>query len=255
MNHYITSILAGLSLATAVACADQPSTNNTFTPAQQQGIEQIVHHYLVTHPEILVETSQALQTEQNKQQQDDVTKTIMSNKEQLFHDPYTPTFNKKDSKAYLVEFFDYQCGHCRSVAPEVTDLLIHDKNLTVIFKELPIFGGASDDAAKMALVAYQQGHYLALHNALFNANDLLTKQGIIDMAKKVGVSSTDFSTVINNPSYEKQIQNNFALAQKLGIIGTPAFIISNAAQTKFQLIPGATDKQGLKTAIQAVQQD
>ena len=253
MKRYIIA-LATVSLATTVAFADQPSTNNSFTQGQQKSIEQIVHHYLITHPEVLVEASQALQAKQNEQQEDDVTKAMIANKEQLFHDPSTPTFNKKDTKAYVVEFFDYQCGHCRTVAPEVTDVIAHNKNITVIFKELPIFGGASDDAARMALIAYKQGHYLALHNALFSANDLLTKQGILDFAKQVGMNTSDVSTELNNPQYEKQIQNNFALAQKLGIMGTPAFVISNAAETKFQLIPGATNKQGLETALQAIEE-
>ena len=242
--------IAALSLVATTAFA-----NNSFTPTQQQDIEQIVHSYLVAHPEVLVEAAQALQAQQSEQQQDSVTKVIAANKAQLFHDPNTPSFHAKNTKAYLVEFFDYQCGHCRSVAPEVKAVMAENKNLTVIFKELPIFGDSSDYAARMALIANNHGDYLALHDALFATIDTLSKQKVNDLAVQAGLSTADFASEINNPIYEKRIQDNFTLAQNLGIMGTPAFVISNVSETKFQLIPGATDKQGLETAIQAVEQD
>lgn len=238
-----------LSLVTTAVLA----AGTTFTPKQKTAIEKIVHSYLVAHPEVLVEASQALQAKQAQQQQSKAMAAISANKKALFHDPNTPTAGNPDGNVYLVEFFDYQCGHCRAVFPAIEHIMQKDKNVKFFFKELPIFGGASKYAAKAALYANTQGKYMPLHDALFSAKDMLTKDKVNQFAQQAGLNVATLTNTIQSPKYEAMIRANFALAQKLGIMGTPAFIVSNKAETKFQFIPGATSEQGLQAAIQAVQ--
>ncbi len=45
---------------------------------------------------------------------------------------------------------------------------------------------------------------------------------------------------INAKDLDTGLKNNFALAGKLGLIGTPTFIFTNKEMTKFSLIPGQT---------------
>lgn len=237
---------------TTSTAAEQPTT---FTPAQVEQLHTIIKDYLVQNPQVLVEASQVLQAQQEKKMQTQAMSAIEQNKNALFNDVKSPSLGNKDAPATLVEFFDYQCGHCREMAPQIEKLISEDKNLHVIFKELPIFGGASEYAAKVALAAAMQspGKYYKFHNLLFSAQGPLTKETVLGLAKKAGLNIVTLTKDMNSPEINKQIRDNFTLAQSLKIMGTPTFVISNKAQTKFAYIPGATSLTSLQSQIQSVQ--
>ena len=223
-----------------------------FSKTQQKAIQSIIHDYLIQNPQVLVEASQVLQAQQAQLQQQNATAAILANKGSLFNDPNTPAVGPNHATT-VVEFFDYQCGHCRTVSAVVQQLMARDKNVRFIFKELPIFGNASEFAAKVALAAHKQNKYLALHNKLFSADAALSQEMILNFAADVGLDKTALMTEIQSSNYSAQLQQNFALAGKIGITGTPAFVIANKAQTKFQFIPGEVGLQALQDAINTVQ--
>lgn len=254
IKHLPIFILFGLTtIASLAAPAFTNSNQAIFTPPQKTAIQKIVHDYLIQHPEVLVEATRALQAKEASQQNTETSSAITAEKKALFNDPMTPTAGNPNGTVYIVEFFDYQCGHCRSVANIVKTVLAKNPNVKWFFKELPIFGDESKYAAVAALAANQQGQYLPFHNALFAVPDGLSKETVNEVAQNLHLDVSALTTEMQKPSYEAAIQANFALAQKLGIMGTPAFVISNKAETQFQFIPGATDEQGLQTAIRAVQ--
>lgn len=240
---------------TAVAPASVVAESASFTPAQVSQLHTIIHDYLVANPQVLVEASQALQAQQEKQMQTAAMSAITQNKAALFDDAQSPAIGSKEAPATLVEFFDYQCGHCREMAPEVEKLIAEDKNLHVVFKELPIFGGMSKLAAETALAAFKQSpeKYYAFHNALYTANGPLTKESIMAFAKKAGLNMVELEKDAKAPAIDQQIKANFELAQSLKVMGTPTFVISNKEQTKFAFIPGATSLEDLQAQIKSVE--
>jgi len=244
-----TSTTPTMATQTAV---EQPSS---FTPSQVEQLHTIIKDYLVQNPQVLVEASQVLQAQQEKKMQTQAMSAIEQNKNALFNDAQSPSIGNKNASATLVEFFDYQCGHCREMAPQIEKLVSEDKNLHVVFKELPIFGGASEYAAKAALAAAMQSpeKYYKFHNALFSAKGPLTKETVLGLAKKSGLNVATLTKDMNSPEINKQIRDNFTLAQSLKIMGTPTFVIGNSAQTKFAYIPGATSLSSLQSQIKSVQ--
>ena len=140
------------------------------------------------------------------------------------------------------------------MAPEVEKLISQDKNLRFIFKELPIFGGLSANAAKVALAANMQpGKYYAFHNALFTATSQLTEDNVMAIAKKSGLDMAKLKKDMDSPVVANELRANFQLAQALKVMGTPTFVISNKAETKFAYIPGATTLEDLQEKIKSVQ--
>lgn len=225
-----------------------------FTAAQVEQLHTIIHNYLVSNPTVLVEASNSLRAMQEKKMNAEAMKGIAENKAMLFDDTHSPTLGSKDAPVTLVEFFDYQCGHCREMAPQIEKLAAQDKNVYIIFKELPIFGGLSANAAKVALAAnMQHNKYYAFHNALLSATSQLTQDNVLAIAKKAGLNVKQLTKDMNSPVVENELRTNFQLAQSLKMIGTPTFVISNKAQTKFAYIPGATTLQVLETKIKSVQ--
>nr|BAA20508.1 27kDa outer membrane protein [Coxiella burnetii] len=251
MKNRLTALFLAGTLTAGVAIA-APS-QFSFSPQQVKDIQSIVHHYLVNHPEVLVEASQALQKKTEAQQEEHAQQAIKENAKKLFNDPASPVAGNPHGNVTLVEFFDYQCGHCKAMNSVIQAIVKQNKNLRVVFKELPIFGGQSQYAAKVSLAAAKQGKYYAFHDALLSVDGQLSEQITLQTAEKVGLNVAQLKKDMDNPAIQKQLRDNFQLAQSLQLAGTPTLVIGNKALTKFGFIPGATSQQNLQKEIDRVE--
>lgn len=246
-----TALLAAtLSLSPFVFADTTPS----FTPSQVTALQKIIHDYIVQNPSVLVEASKTLQAQQEKKMESAAMDAIAQNKAKIFDDANTPSVGNKNAAVTVVEFFDYQCGHCRQMASTIENLISGNKNVRVVFKELPIFGGTSNYAAKAALSVSnnQPNKYFAFHNALLTASSPLNPDSIAAIAKTAGVDVDKMKKGMDAPAVEQQLKANFELAQALKVMGTPTFVIGNKAETNFRYIPGATSLEDLNKQIDAV---
>ena len=249
----LLSALLMMSASLITFGASNAPKNTDFSQDQINQIQKIVHNYLVKNPQVLVEASQALQQQQEQQMQSSAINAIKDHKKGLFSDKTSPSIGDKDAPVTIVEFFDYQCGHCKAMAPVLAKLVDSDKKIHVIFKELPIFGGNSKLAAKVALAAMKQNKYYELHNLLLNADGPLNNVKIFALAKKAKLNLGQIKKDMDSPAIKAELDKNFALAKALKMMGTPTFVIANKAQTKFRYIPGATSAANLKKQIMAVE--
>lgn len=244
---------------TATTATTPAPATEVFSTEQKQAIEKIVHDYLVTNPTVLIEASQALQQKEAKDLKERAMKVIPTVSEQLFYDPISPVIGDKNAKVAVVEFFDYQCPHCKHMVEVIANTVKIYPNMQVIYKELPIFGDLSLFAAKAALAADKQGKYLIMHNALMATQGRFTsKDQIIEIASKNGINTTKLKKDMENTALTDEIKSNFNIAGKLNIMGTPAFIISqkplrntkvNNADLRASIIPGATNQKALAAAV------
>ncbi|NNM59810.1 MAG: DsbA family protein [Legionellales bacterium] len=241
--------LATLSLNTVAYAAD----NNTLSTAQQQQVQQIVHDYLLDNPQILLQVSQKLQEQQAKQVeqiQKNAQKIIPGIATQLFNDKSSPFSGSATGDVTMVEFFDYQCPHCKDMASILNNLQQQDSNLKIIYKEFPIFGADSQYAAAAALAAAQQGKYAQFHDALMKAPAPLTKEVVLDLAKTNGLDVDQLQKDIKSESVKKELKDNVQLAEKLQLLGTPAFVIANSKNVdQSVLVPGTTTQEVLQSLI------
>ncbi len=226
-----------------------------FTPAQQTQIEQIVHDYLLKNPQILVQVSQKLQEQQQTQmqaQEQQAQTKIPALSQALFHDPNSPVTGNPKGDVTLVEFFDYQCPHCRAMTATISALQKANPNLRVVYKSWPLFGGPSYFAAKAGLAAARQGKYEALHQALMNASIPFSNDEILGVAQSLGIDMQRLQQDMNDPSLNVDIKANQDLAKQLQLIGTPAFIIGKTdGSTKDSsfLVPGPSAQSVLQELI------
>ena len=128
--------------------------------------------YLLEHPEVLEEAIQRLDEKRTAQATADQGKALAANRRALTADPRDPVAVAANGTITVVEFFDYRCGFCKSAAPEVLKLLQTEKDVRLVFKELPILPdangriGVSERAARLALAARSSGKYVAVHRDL-----------------------------------------------------------------------------------------
>jgi protein-disulfide isomerase len=249
----INQFFLSLTCASALALSSSAMAN-ALSPDQVKQVQQVVHDYLVTNPQVLVEASDALQKQEMVKMEKNAKSAITSNAANIFADPASPVAGNPNGKVTIVEFFDYQCPHCKDMAKIVEDIIESDKQVRVVFKELPIFGASSKYASQVALAAYKQGadKYLQFHNALMAASNPLTSDKVMQIAKSEGLNMDQLKKDMNSNAVGQQIQNNFKLAQSLGIMGTPTFVIgkwegNKASKTSF--VPGATTEGNLQKLI------
>lgn len=237
------------------------NTSADFSAAQTQAIQSIVHDYLVKNPQVLVEVAQALQKQEQGKWQQTAQKTVPGIAPKLFDDNTAPVVGNPEGDVTMVEFFDYQCPHCKDMSAFVDNLLQKDKNLRVVFKVLPIFGDDSKFDARAALAAYAQSpeKFMAFHNAMMKLEVPLTPAVTLKVASEVGLDVKKLQADMKNAAYSAEVDENYALAKKLNLSGTPAFVMARVSydaktkkMTSFKnpvLIPGAVDEATLVKAI------
>jgi protein-disulfide isomerase len=250
VKKYLLTSALSLSIAAPFAALAQNGTS--FTPDQTKEIQQIMHDYLVKNPQVLIEASQALQQQQMAKIQQAASKAISNNIKDIFSNPDSPVIGNPSGDVTLVEFMDYQCVHCKEMTPVIGDLIKANPKLRVIFKELPIFGPTSEYAAKAALAAQKQNKYAAFHDALMNDSNPLSKDEVLKIAKSVGLDTDKLEKDINDPSVDKQLKDNFRLAQELNLVGTPAIVVGNRQGSKTAFVPGTASKENLQQLITQV---
>ena len=202
-----------------------------------------VHAYLMAHPEVIEEASQALQVKQENDQVAKAKVAIGKNRQELERDPADYVANP-NGKITVTEFYDYRCPHCVNMAPTVLSIIHDNPNVRFVFKEFPIFGATSDKAAEGALIVKQRGgDYVGLYRDFMSTKGL--NDAVIDQILQAhGVSPADLTNSATMAQTSTHLSAVKQLAITLGIEGTPAFIIGDT------LIPGE-DPDGLRAAVKA----
>lgn len=227
-----------------------------FSPAQQQQIKNIVHDYLVTNPQVLIEAAQALQHKQQIDAQKKLQTAIIAYASRLFQSPYDPSIGNPKAQVNIVEFIDYNCPVCRRVIPVAAHVQATDSDVRLIFKELPNYGPISVIAARAALAANKQGKYLQFHMALLGTSLPLDVKKIFLAAKRAGLNVSQLQTDMNSAAVMQELKEDSELAGALGIQGPPAFVVATNPVLNPQLpiasflIIGAADEKIFRNIIQ-----
>jgi len=251
----LTSIVTSVALIGALSISPMAmASEKPMSDTQKKPIEKVIHDYLVNNPEVLIEASQALQKKQQDNMRQQARSAIESNASQLFSGKLTTLGNPKGNVT-LVEFFDYQCVHCKKMAPVVESLLEKDKNLRVIYKEFPIFGKTSEVASRAALAAAMQGKYKEFHEVLIVKEKRLSDKEIFSVAKKVGLNVKQLKKDMQSKQVTDTLAENKKLAEKMMLMGTPAFVIAKTPNGTYKkgsepaFIPGAASEDTLQDLI------
>ena len=218
----------------AVAAAPQSSD------LDRAQIEKIIHDYIVDHPEVILQSVENYQKQSTEERQ---KVALKEHADRLFNDETTPVAGNPKGDVTVIEFFDYNCGYCKRAWPNLEKLMDNDKNVRVLFKELPILGEASELAARWALAAEGQGKYLEFHKELLESRGALNEDKLKSIAEDLGLNPVRMKQDAQSDAVTKIIQKNRSLAVALDITGTPAFLVEDT------IIPGAISYDQLNLLV------
>src|SRR3546814_13449084 len=121
--------------------------------------ESRVRGFLLANTEIIHESLQALEARRMAEEQGEAAQMIASNADALLRNPDSPVSGNLAGDVTMVEFFDYNCTYCRSVAQSLDRVMEFDGSIRMVFKEFPIIGSISIFAAKAVLASKAKGGY------------------------------------------------------------------------------------------------
>ena len=240
-----TAIALSLCLALLPAAG---AAEESFTPAQEEAIRELVRTYILEHPEIILEAVQALEAKQAEAANASRAGVIEEQWTVLTQAPASPVLGNPEGDVTVVEFFDYNCGYCRQMTKDIFQLVEEDGEIRYVLKELPIFGQGSRFAAKAALAAARQGLYGKYHYAMMTADQKIDETTALAIAAEVGLDVAQLKVDMLDPALDAELDQNFALANALKVEGTPATLIGR------QFVPGARSLKDLARFVEAARQ-
>ena len=223
MARRFYTLLATTAIILTPACAQE-----RVDATDKAAIEQVVRDYILENPEIIEEALIKLSEKQRLQAALETEQKIAENLDALYKNAADYSVGPADAPVTVVEFFDYRCGFCKRSAEWAAKLPEqYDNKVRVVFKEFPILSPESEKAALAAVAAGRQGKYIEMHLALM-ALDNKTGFGpdvIDEAARSVGVDVDLMRADMKSMALQKQVADSKSLARKLGIDGTPNFIV------------------------------
>ena len=238
MHHAITVLVSMLFFAASGVQAQ------SFTEDEESRIRELVREYILDDPEIIAEAITLLQARQETARVERQQQNLADLQDELRNPVENTVIGNPDGDITVVEFFDYNCGYCKSMFQTVADSMQENPDLRIVLIEFPILGPNSVTATKAALASRQQDLYGPFHQALMNHRGNLSESTIMTLARGVGLNIDQLKVDMKDPEIEEIIDKNRAMAQKLEISGTPAFVVGS------NLIPGALPPDQFNRLIQ-----
>ncbi len=245
MSYVLVAGLALMTIASFIPPALSAEKGATLSKEQKVEVEALIQKFIMENPRVILESVQNMERQNVQEKERRAQAVIAERSKDIFEDPNSVVGGNPKGDVTLVEFFDYQCGYCKSVHPVVRQLLSEDPNIKFVYKEFPILGPASNFAAQASIASIGQGKYLAFHNALMEVKGGLSEKIILSIASDVGLDTEILAKSIadQNAKISSIVRENHELARDLAISGTPAFVIGN------QIIRGAVGIDVLKQLV------
>jgi protein-disulfide isomerase len=227
----LTTRLLPLALIAALAAPAQGGDVAEMTETERAAFRAEVRAYLLENPEVLAEAIEVLNQREAAAAAETDAALVQAHAEALFGDPASWVGGNPEGDITVVEFIDYRCGYCRKAHAEIAELIESDGNIRFIVKEFPILGQASLDSARFAVAVLQTGGpeaYGQAHDALIALRGEPTPDALSRLAADLGLDSGAVLAAMNSPEVSAVIDANHDLGTRLGINGTPTFVVDGA---------------------------
>ena len=225
----------GIALAVVLGLAGPPAGAHT-TPEE---LDEAIRAYILENPGVILESVRRYRDEQEAvaaaEQEASQRAFLQANAREVYDDGFSVVLGNPDGDLTLVEFFDYRCGYCRRAIGDVLEFLDADGGIRLVLKEFPILGEESRFAARASIAAAEQdrgSRFLEFHLALLRESGPLSRERVLVLAAETGYDRERLEADLGDAKIDRVIRQNYALAEELGINGTPAFIMGD------EVVPG-----------------
>ena len=148
----------------------------------------------------------------------------------------------------LVEYGDYECPHCGRAHPILKAVQKRlGKKLRLVFRNFPLreMHPHAENAAEAAEAAAAQGKFWQMHDALFENQDALTLEDVMEYAIEVEIEPRRFVEELEAHTHAPRVREDFMSGVRSGVNGTPTFVLNG---TRYD---GSWEEGDLVAAIEA----
>ena len=147
------------------------------------------------------------------------------------------------AKHIIIEFFDYFCGYCKKMHPELIDIAESRDDVKVVFLQYPMLSESSKIIARFAIAANMQGKGFEFHNELFSLQGSITEEKLKQAIIRAGLNEIKFKIDLGKEEIDKIIQLSSFIAAGSGAMGTPSVFVNDF------FYPGYMPKERIKNLL------
>tara|TARA_Y100000996_G_C22492667_1_gene630892 strand:+ start:125 stop:748 length:624 start_codon:yes stop_codon:yes gene_type:complete len=132
-----------------------------------------------------------------------------------------------NAKHTIIEFFDYFCGYCKKMHPELIDLVESRNDVRAVFIQYPMLSESSNIIARFAIAANMQGKGFEFHHELFSLKGSITEEKLREAIINAGLNEIKFKIDLGKDRVDKLIKLSSFIAAGSGAMGTPSVFIND----------------------------
>jgi protein-disulfide isomerase len=159
--------------------------------------------------------------------------------------PDDPVKGAAAAPVTVVVFSDFQCPFCARLEPTLKQVeQAYGDKVRIAWKHKPLsFHPNAMPAAEAAEAAREQGKFWQMHDKMFGAQQQLSAAAYERWAQELGLDMPRFKAALSSGKHRARIQEDDALASRLGIEGTPTMVVNG------EQVVGAVPFENLKAVI------
>ncbi len=133
-----------------------------------------------------------------------------------------------DALITIVEFSDFHCPFCSRVNPTLAALTEqYGDDLRIVFKHNPLpMHPNAPLASRSVMAAGEQGKFWEMHDEVFANQRRTSRSDMESFAQEIGLDMDAFNAYLDAETGTDQIDEDMALARRVGARGTPHFFIN-----------------------------
>jgi protein-disulfide isomerase len=142
-----------------------------------------------------------------------------------------PVLGNPDGKVTIVEFSDFQCPFCEQ-SRDIVDLILdrYGDQVRFVYRDFANTSVPGHEFAEKAAIAAQcvneQGYFKEYHDALFENQESLSDDFIIQLAGLVGADTNEFTSCLESGKYVDEVRRDLDEGIAAGVRGTPTFFVN-----------------------------